>query len=214
MAADTSTRVVVLALIYIDRLASRYAVSDSPANYPAPQFLHSHSFATLINSSTLHLLMLAGIMTATKLTEDRQRSHRVWAYFGGVSKRKLATLERTFCALSDFNFHVQPEEYYEWYQRIRVQLTHDHIPATLPYRGIIARNVGNERLTNREVLNNVKAGVSQFGGPDGGALLEAHRRSSTGTWGLSQSKGIGGLEAESDEEECKESDEEGDEEME
>lgn len=86
---------LVLALVYIDRIVNTH-----------PE--------VIINNMTVHRLMLAGILVASKFLDDDGFDNAHYAQIGGISTKILNELEAQFLNLLDWRLHVLSTEY-EWY---------------------------------------------------------------------------------------------------
>jgi len=88
----------VLALIYIDRLVGRCPQTD-------------------ISNLTVHRLLIASILAASKFLDDKGCDNPDYAKVGGLTIGELNTLEMEFAKRLDWKFHVKQHEY-EWYREL------------------------------------------------------------------------------------------------
>jgi hypothetical protein len=90
---------VVLALLYVDRIARR-----NPSVF-------------LISSWSVHRLLLAGVVVAAKFVDDSQFTNRVFSKMGGVTLDEMNNLEMSFCKLCNFELFVSREELVDFEHR-------------------------------------------------------------------------------------------------
>ncbi|GBG29984.1 Cyclin-U2-1 [Hondaea fermentalgiana] len=64
-----------------------------------------------INHSNVHRLLMAGMLVATKWTEDGVISTEWWARVAGVSMAEVNKLESAFCNIMHFELFIDDQEY-------------------------------------------------------------------------------------------------------
>jgi len=96
-----SEEVFTIALIYIDRLMKRNG-------------------NTLVNSGTIHRLMITSIMLGAKFFDDRYHNNAHFGKIGGVSCREMNMLEIEFLFLINFNLFVERGAYETYNKRLMI----------------------------------------------------------------------------------------------
>lgn len=91
-ALSRGIRALLLALLYVDRVASEHA-----------------SFA--VSPLSLHRVVLTGMLVALKSSEDVALNTESMAKLGGVKARCMAQMELSFCSLISFRFFVSKSEF-------------------------------------------------------------------------------------------------------
>lgn len=91
---ECSTPCLLLAMIYLDRLLAKGS-------------------KIILNSETFHRLFLASLLAALKFHDDDWLPYpnAFYAEVGGLDADELNVMEKQFCNLIDWHFHVRPEEY-------------------------------------------------------------------------------------------------------
>lgn len=123
---DLRVRILVVAVLYLDRFNTSYqteALAEARRKLSSNANLSVSSDKTsdpviVYSTHTLHLLLLAAIMTAVKYTEDRPGSGKVWRSISGVPISKLNKVERKFCEICKYDFNVSEEEYFHWFKKL------------------------------------------------------------------------------------------------
>jgi len=89
----------VLALIYLDRIHERTAWLE-------------------VNSSSIHRLILTGVVVAAKFFEDKYYKNSYYSKVGGISNQELNRLEYHFLRYLDFNLYVSQDEYERYFDKL------------------------------------------------------------------------------------------------
>lgn len=89
----------VLCLVYIDRIVKLH-----------PEFT--------ISPLCIHRLLVTAVMLAAKFFDDIYYSNAHYAYVGGVKTKEVNVLETQFLKLIDWNLHVSPQEYSQYWQHV------------------------------------------------------------------------------------------------
>eukprot|EP00927_Polykrikos_kofoidii_P043850 TRINITY_DN37951_c0_g1_i1.p1 TRINITY_DN37951_c0_g1~~TRINITY_DN37951_c0_g1_i1.p1 ORF type:complete len:358 (+),score=42.70 TRINITY_DN37951_c0_g1_i1:86-1075(+) len=90
----------IVASVYIDRIVTR-----------RPDLW--------MNDLSIHRLLLTSMVLAAKFHDDLQFRNSVYAQIGGVSTSELASLERAFCSLIDWNLYVSRVEYERYFELLK-----------------------------------------------------------------------------------------------
>jgi hypothetical protein len=94
----------VLALIYIDRVSTKFA-----------------EFA--VTTLSIHRALLTGLVVAAKFFEDKFYTNSYYARVGGITAVELNRLERQFLSNVDFVLYVSEEEYTSYLGRLMTMYT-------------------------------------------------------------------------------------------
>lgn len=105
--AMCSAECFVIALIYIDRL-----------NEKNPTFV--------VNSLTIHRLLITGVMLSAKFIDDHYFNNRYYAKVGGVPCSEINALEREFLFMINFDLSISTREYLHYYQELMTHVVHAH----------------------------------------------------------------------------------------
>jgi len=90
---NTTDDCLLVALMYVQRMTT------------------SRSRSISLNRWTVHRLLLASILIATKYMEDEHMNNETFAIVGGISLSELNGLERVFLTHIDYNCGVAPSEH-------------------------------------------------------------------------------------------------------
>lgn len=85
--------------------------------------LHPCLWVTYLN---VHRLLLAGLLCAVKVHEDRHYRNTQYAKIGGVQLTEMNLLEVEFLGLLDFNLHVTGAQYQDFLQELTQTDLHRH----------------------------------------------------------------------------------------
>lgn len=91
-ALSRGLRVLLLALVYIDRISQRYPDS-------------------LVTSRSLHRLVLISVFVACKFSDDFSFSTQTFAKLGGIPSKDINRMEMVFCELIGFQLNLTEEEF-------------------------------------------------------------------------------------------------------
>jgi len=97
--SNCSAECFILALIYIDRLMRRNS-------------------RFLVNSLTVHRLIITSIMLGAKFFDDQFFSNAYFGEVGGVSSKEINMLEIDFLFMINFNLHVESNLYKTYNERL------------------------------------------------------------------------------------------------
>lgn len=89
----------VIALIYLDRIRERTTWLE-------------------VNSSSIHRLILTGVVVAAKFFEDKYYKNSYYCKVGGINNQELNQLEYEFLSYLDFSLYVSQEEYERYFDRL------------------------------------------------------------------------------------------------
>lgn len=99
---ETSPGVVVVMLIYIERLLEKMELQYRQVGGTDP---------ILFTSFNAHRIILTSFLVAQKYSEDRNYRLASIAKVGGIEKEELVFLENEFLDFMDFNLHIREEEF-------------------------------------------------------------------------------------------------------
>ena len=102
--SNVSEEILILVLIYIDRL--------------------SHNRKISLNYLIIYKLILASFITSIKFISDEYYSLGFYAKLGGVSQKEMEALEYQFITLLDFKLYVE-EKLYVKYEKYLKKLDND-----------------------------------------------------------------------------------------
>lgn len=97
--SKVSENVLILVLIYIDRLKSNRKIG--------------------LNYFNIYKLILASFVTAIKFNSDEYYPLEYYAKSGGISQREMATLEYEFISLLDFKLFVEQKLFDKYLKYLR-----------------------------------------------------------------------------------------------
>eukprot|EP00826_Nyctotherus_ovalis_P042042 TRINITY_DN4289_c0_g3_i1.p1 TRINITY_DN4289_c0_g3~~TRINITY_DN4289_c0_g3_i1.p1 ORF type:complete len:200 (-),score=2.44 TRINITY_DN4289_c0_g3_i1:106-705(-) len=98
MYAQCSDSCIVLALVYIDRLLQKKAIS--------------------INRRNVHKLLITGVVLAIKYNEDDYYDNDYYAKVGGITCEELLLLECEMLALLNYNLYVSCSHYCYYLEKL------------------------------------------------------------------------------------------------
>lgn len=82
-------------------------------------------FPIIINSFTIHRLILTTVLITSKMFNDTYYTNQFIAQVGGVSLANINELERFFMSMIDWNLFIKPEEFEQYEKGLEMFQGHE-----------------------------------------------------------------------------------------